>query len=114
MAFASPAEAFRSAGRDRRRPAASFPASDDGIDPYPGVTQSGRNTGGGFPGSVPPYESIHRYLRLIVANLLLWPNRHMDEGAQLVIDGRGRSLPGHEQGFFLWPTQSDYAAPRGS
>src|SRR6202040_4145773 len=28
----------------------------------------------------------------------------IDEGAKLVIDGRGRSLPGHEEGFFLWPT----------
>jgi len=36
----------------------------------------------------------------------------VDEGAQLVIDGRGRTLPGHEQGFFLWPTLIDYAAPR--
>ncbi len=30
-----------------------------------------------------------------------------DEGAELVIDGRGRSLPGHEEGFFLWPTLID-------
>ena len=35
----------------------------------------------------------------------------IDEGAKLVIDGRGRSLPGHEEGFFLWPTLIDYAAP---
>ena len=34
-----------------------------------------------------------------------------DEGAELVIDGRGRILPGHEEGFFLWPTLIDYAAP---
>jgi malonate-semialdehyde dehydrogenase (acetylating)/methylmalonate-semialdehyde dehydrogenase len=34
-----------------------------------------------------------------------------DEGAELVIDGRGRSLPGHEEGFFLWPTLIDYAKP---
>jgi malonate-semialdehyde dehydrogenase (acetylating) / methylmalonate-semialdehyde dehydrogenase len=32
-----------------------------------------------------------------------------DEGAELVIDGRGRSLPGQEQGFFLWPTLIDHA-----
>jgi malonate-semialdehyde dehydrogenase (acetylating)/methylmalonate-semialdehyde dehydrogenase len=31
-----------------------------------------------------------------------------DEGAELVIDGRGRSLPGHEEGFFLWPTLIDH------
>jgi len=33
----------------------------------------------------------------------------VDEGAELVIDGRGRSLPGHEDGFFLWPTLIDHA-----
>jgi malonate-semialdehyde dehydrogenase (acetylating) / methylmalonate-semialdehyde dehydrogenase len=31
-----------------------------------------------------------------------------DEGAEVVIDGRGRSLPGHEDGFFLWPTLIDH------
>jgi malonate-semialdehyde dehydrogenase (acetylating) / methylmalonate-semialdehyde dehydrogenase len=31
-----------------------------------------------------------------------------DEGAELVIDGRGRRLPGHEEGFFLWPTLIDH------
>lgn len=36
----------------------------------------------------------------------------VDEGAKLLIDGRGRSLPGHEQGFFLWPTLIDLTAPR--
>ena len=35
----------------------------------------------------------------------------IDEGAKLVIDGWGRSLPGHEEGFFLWPTLIDYATP---
>jgi len=35
----------------------------------------------------------------------------VDEGAELVIDGRGRSLPGHEEGFFLWPTLIDHAKP---
>lgn len=35
----------------------------------------------------------------------------VDEGAELVIDGRGRSLPGHEEGFFLWPSLIDHATP---
>ena len=35
----------------------------------------------------------------------------VDEGAELVIDGRGRRLPGHEEGFFLWPTLIDHATP---
>jgi malonate-semialdehyde dehydrogenase (acetylating)/methylmalonate-semialdehyde dehydrogenase len=29
--------------------------------------------------------------------------------ADLVIDGRGRSFPGREEGFFLWPTLIDHA-----
>ena len=35
----------------------------------------------------------------------------VDEGADLAIDGRGRSLPGHEEGFFLWPTLIDHVTP---
>jgi len=31
----------------------------------------------------------------------------IDEGAELVIDGRGFTLPGHENGFFLGPTLFD-------
>ncbi|MBV8472698.1 MAG: CoA-acylating methylmalonate-semialdehyde dehydrogenase, partial [Hyphomicrobiales bacterium] len=45
-------------------------------------------------------EKIEGYIRLAV-----------DEGAELVIDGRGRSLPGREAGFFLWPTLIDHATP---
>jgi malonate-semialdehyde dehydrogenase (acetylating) / methylmalonate-semialdehyde dehydrogenase len=33
----------------------------------------------------------------------------VDEGAELVIDGRGQRLQGHEEGFFLWPTLIDHA-----
>jgi len=32
----------------------------------------------------------------------------IDEGAELVIDGRGFTLPGHENGFFLGPTLFDH------
>jgi malonate-semialdehyde dehydrogenase (acetylating)/methylmalonate-semialdehyde dehydrogenase len=35
----------------------------------------------------------------------------VDEGAELVIDGRGRTLEGHEAGFFLWPTLIDHTKP---
>ena len=31
----------------------------------------------------------------------------IDEGAELAIDGRNRSLAGHEEGFFLWPSLID-------
>lgn len=35
----------------------------------------------------------------------------VDEGAELVIDGRGFSLQGHEEGFFLGPTLFDRVTP---
>ncbi len=36
----------------------------------------------------------------------------VDEGAELVVDGRGFSLPGHESGFFLGPTLFDRVTPQ--
>jgi malonate-semialdehyde dehydrogenase (acetylating)/methylmalonate-semialdehyde dehydrogenase len=35
----------------------------------------------------------------------------VDEGAELVVDGRGLSLQGHEDGFFLGPTLFDHVTP---
>ncbi len=35
----------------------------------------------------------------------------VDEGAELVVDGRGFSLQGHEDGFFLAPTLFDHVTP---
>jgi malonate-semialdehyde dehydrogenase (acetylating)/methylmalonate-semialdehyde dehydrogenase len=35
----------------------------------------------------------------------------LDEGAELVVDGRGFSLQGHEQGFFIGPTLFDHVKP---
>jgi malonate-semialdehyde dehydrogenase (acetylating)/methylmalonate-semialdehyde dehydrogenase len=35
----------------------------------------------------------------------------VDEGAELVVDGRGFSLQGHEKGFFLGPTLFDRVTP---
>ena len=35
-----------------------------------------------------------------------------DEGAELVLDGRGFSLQGHEEGFFVGPTLIDHVAPQ--
>ncbi|HVJ34357.1 MAG TPA: CoA-acylating methylmalonate-semialdehyde dehydrogenase [Terriglobia bacterium] len=43
-------------------------------------------------------EKVEHYIRMAA-----------EEGAELVIDGRGRQLPGHEDGFFLWPTLIDHA-----
>jgi malonate-semialdehyde dehydrogenase (acetylating)/methylmalonate-semialdehyde dehydrogenase len=35
----------------------------------------------------------------------------IDEGSELVVDGRGFSLQGHEQGFFIGPTFFDHVKP---
>lgn len=35
----------------------------------------------------------------------------VDEGATLLADGRGYTVPGHEQGFFLGPTLFDHVTP---
>src|SRR3546814_19044598 len=35
----------------------------------------------------------------------------VDEGAELVIDGRGFSLQGYEEGYFLGPTLFDHVTP---
>ncbi len=35
----------------------------------------------------------------------------VDEGAELVVDGRGFSLQGHEEGFFIGPTLFDHVTP---
>jgi malonate-semialdehyde dehydrogenase (acetylating)/methylmalonate-semialdehyde dehydrogenase len=40
-----------------------------------------------------------------------WIARAEAEGAELVLDGRGFSLQGHEQGFFVGPTLIDHVTP---
>ena len=40
-----------------------------------------------------------------------WIAKCADEGAELVVDGRGFTLQGHEQGFFVGPTLFDHVTP---
>ena len=40
-----------------------------------------------------------------------WIQTGVDEGAELVVDGRGFSLQGHEQGFFIGPSLFDHVTP---
>jgi len=40
-----------------------------------------------------------------------WIQKGVDEGAELVIDGRGFTLQGHEQGFFIGPSLFDRVTP---
>ncbi|MBB5707630.1 CoA-acylating methylmalonate-semialdehyde dehydrogenase [Sphingopyxis panaciterrulae] len=41
------------------------------------------------------------------ARIERWIQAGLDEGAELVVDGRGLGLQGHEQGFFVGPTLFD-------
>ncbi len=45
------------------------------------------------------------------ANIERWIQTAVDEGSELVIDGRGFSLQGHEQGYFIGPTLLDRVTP---
>jgi malonate-semialdehyde dehydrogenase (acetylating)/methylmalonate-semialdehyde dehydrogenase len=40
-----------------------------------------------------------------------WIARGVEEGAELVVDGRGLTLQGHEQGFFIGPSFFDHVKP---
>lgn len=40
-----------------------------------------------------------------------WIQTGVDEGAELVVDGRGFTLQGHEQGFFIGPSLFDHVTP---
>jgi malonate-semialdehyde dehydrogenase (acetylating)/methylmalonate-semialdehyde dehydrogenase len=40
-----------------------------------------------------------------------WIQTGVDEGAELVVDGRGFQLQGHEQGFFIGPSLFDHVKP---
>ena len=43
-----------------------------------------------------------------------WIQTGVDEGAELVVDGRGFALQGHEQGFFIGPSLFDHVTPNMS
>src|SRR3546814_18304751 len=40
-----------------------------------------------------------------------WIQKGVDEGAELVVDGRGFKLQGHVNGFFVGPTLFDHVKP---
>ncbi|HEY3383926.1 MAG TPA: CoA-acylating methylmalonate-semialdehyde dehydrogenase [Vicinamibacterales bacterium] len=43
--------------------------------------------------------------------VLAWIDKGVREGARLVLDGRGLTVPGYEGGFFVGPTVFDHVAP---
>ncbi len=45
------------------------------------------------------------------ANIERWITKCEEEGGEIIIDGRGFSLQGHENGFFVGPTLIDHVTP---
>ena len=45
------------------------------------------------------------------AKIESWIDRAIEEGSELVVDGRGFVLQGHESGFFVGPTLLDHVTP---
>jgi malonate-semialdehyde dehydrogenase (acetylating) / methylmalonate-semialdehyde dehydrogenase len=43
-----------------------------------------------------------------------WIEKGIEEGAELVVDGRNPTVPGHENGFYLAPTIFDHVTPEMS
>jgi malonate-semialdehyde dehydrogenase (acetylating)/methylmalonate-semialdehyde dehydrogenase len=45
------------------------------------------------------------------ASVVKWIDKGVEEGAELVLDGRGATVPGYEGGFYLGPTLFDHVTP---
>ena len=45
------------------------------------------------------------------ASVVRWINQGVEQGAQLVLDGREVTVPGYEHGFYLGPTLLDHVTP---
>jgi malonate-semialdehyde dehydrogenase (acetylating)/methylmalonate-semialdehyde dehydrogenase len=43
--------------------------------------------------------------------VIRWIEKGVEEGATLVLDGRGATVPGYEEGFYLGPTLFDHVQP---
>jgi malonate-semialdehyde dehydrogenase (acetylating)/methylmalonate-semialdehyde dehydrogenase len=63
----------------------------------------------------PAYDKTSQLGPVVSGNRKLavehWIQKGVEEGAQLVLDGRGISVPGHERGFFIGPTLFDHVQP---
>ena len=44
-------------------------------------------------------------------SVIAWIEKGVEEGATLVLDGRGATVPGYEEGFYLGPTLFDHVQP---
>ncbi len=45
------------------------------------------------------------------ASVHAWVDKGVEEGAELVLDGRGVRVPGYEKGFYMGPTLFDHVEP---
>jgi malonate-semialdehyde dehydrogenase (acetylating) / methylmalonate-semialdehyde dehydrogenase len=63
----------------------------------------------------PAYDKTSQLGPLVNAEhrqaVVKWIEKGVDEGAQLVVDGRGLKVPGYEGGFYLGPTLFDHVKP---
>jgi malonate-semialdehyde dehydrogenase (acetylating)/methylmalonate-semialdehyde dehydrogenase len=87
VAVGTAADPLVAALADRARRLKIGPGIADGMDMGPLVSRAHR-------------DRVQGYIDAGVA-----------EGATLVVDGRGLTIPGHEQGYFLGPTLFDHVTP---
>ena len=63
----------------------------------------------------PAYDKVTKLGPVVNAahkkSILDWIQKGIDEGAQLVLDGRNVTVTGHENGFYLGPTIFDHVKP---
>ena len=63
----------------------------------------------------PGYEKTSQLGPLITAahydKVTGWIEKGLEQGAKLILDGRGHTVAGHENGFFLGPTIFDHVKP---
>jgi malonate-semialdehyde dehydrogenase (acetylating)/methylmalonate-semialdehyde dehydrogenase len=63
----------------------------------------------------PAYDKMTQLGPLVNAehrqSVMAWIEKGVQEGAQLVLDGRGVTVPGYENGFYLGPTLFDHVRP---
>ncbi len=63
------------------------------------------------PGDAPGIEMGPLVTRAHQQKVLGYIDRGVEEGAKLVVDGRGHTVPGHEQGYFVGGTLFDRVTP---
>jgi malonate-semialdehyde dehydrogenase (acetylating) / methylmalonate-semialdehyde dehydrogenase len=63
------------------------------------------------PGTAPDIEMGPVITNAARTRILGYIERGVDEGAELVVDGRNVSVPGHDGGFFVGPTLFDRVTP---